>query len=92
MYFGGEFELPLYSNFEECVDDIRAGNRPEVPEEEVEKYNKIYEKKETKQALQFIEYFEKNYQCSGVCESAMFFYTLPMSEGPPDETCMLHMK
>ena len=60
------------------MEDIRAGKRPEVPQDEVDKLNETFKKKETKQALQFIEYFEANYQCSGVCEASMFFYTLEM--------------
>ena len=100
MYTGEEtqkllfekLKLDKYDSFEQCVDDIRAGNKKIVPQEKVDELNEIFAKPETQQGLQFIEYFEKNYQCSGICETAMFYYTLNMEDGPPVETCNRYMK
>lgn len=40
----------------------------------------------------FVKYFEGTFTCSGICSSSMFYYTLPMSQGPPTTTCLTHMK
>jgi len=48
--------------------------------------------KEFKHAMDFITFFEGKFACSGICEKALFFYTLPMSDGPPTETCLSNMK
>lgn len=35
-----------------------------------------------------MRYLEKNYQCSGVCNSALFYYNLDLEAGIPDKTCL----
>ena len=100
MYTGEETQkllfdklgLTKYDSFEQCVDDIRAGNKKIVPQEKIDELNEMFEKKETKMGIQALEYLEKNYQCSGVCETAMFFWSLKMEDGPPTETCNRHIK
>ena len=42
--------------------------------------------------MDLVEYFETKFTCSGVCEKSLFFFTLPMKEGPPTETCLTYMK
>lgn len=42
--------------------------------------------------MTFIDYFEDTFTCSGICSSSLFYYTLPMSTGPPTTTCLVHMK
>jgi hypothetical protein len=43
-------------------------------------------------ALQILAYFENKYQCSGICESSLFYYELDLTFGPPKTTCLLHVK
>ena len=42
--------------------------------------------------MKFITFFESKFTCSGICETSMFYYTLPLSEGPPTTTCLSYMK
>lgn len=35
-----------------------------------------------------IVYFEEKYQCAGFCDQALFFYSLPITEGPPSRSCL----
>lgn len=42
--------------------------------------------------LAVLSYFENKYQCSGICESSLFFYELDLSYGQPKTTCLLHVK
>lgn len=42
--------------------------------------------------MDFIRFFEDKYACSGICESALFFYTQEMQAGPPSRTCLTNMK
>ena len=35
-------------------------------------------------AIDFANYFEEAYKCSGICESALFYYALDIMEGKPD--------
>jgi len=88
------YDIQAYTTFKECFEDLKEGKRDtsQVPEEEVEKYKQLYESDEFNTAIGFIDYFEDEYECSGICSEAMFFYTLPLSDGPPSTTCLSHMK
>jgi hypothetical protein len=39
-----------------------------------------------------LKYFEARYTCSGLCDPALFYYSLDMSEGVPMKSCLLYMK
>jgi hypothetical protein len=73
---------------------LKEGNRTtdQVSEEEVEEYKAMANSDQYKAAMDFITFFEGKFACSGICEKALFFYTLPMSEGPPTTTCLSNMK
>ena len=42
-----KLKLDKYDNFEQCVDDIRAGNKKIVPQEKVDELNEIFGEKKT---------------------------------------------
>ena len=42
--------------------------------------------------MKFLDYFEKQFTCSGVCKTSMFYFTLKLEVGPPTTTCLTHMK
>ena len=88
------FDIKAYKTFKSCFDDIMSGDRDtsQVPKEKVDEYKELYESEQFQAGLGFIEFFENSYACSGICEEAMFFYTLPLSDGPPENTCLNHMK
>merc|ERR1712130_375690 len=35
---------------------------------------------------------ENNYKCSGMCEPGLFFFSRPLHEGPPTQTCFKKFK
>ena len=37
--------------------------------------------------MRYIKYIEDTYKCSGVCEQSLFYFSLPLSEGPPENLC-----
>jgi len=39
-----------------------------------------------------IAYFEDKYTCSGICKTPLFFYSLDLTKGVPNETCLTHLK
>ena len=80
-----EYGIQAYKTFSACFDDLREGKRntAQVSEEKAKEYQEKYNKEEFQQAMKFITFFEKKWTCSGICSSSMFYYTLPMSDGPP---------
>jgi len=88
------YNIQAYKTFKACYDDLREGKRDtaQVSEEKAKEYQEKYNKEEFQQAMKFITFFEEKWTCSGICANSMFYYTLPMSQGPPTETCLVHMK
>ena len=81
----------MYDTFSDCYQDILDGNTPRV-QPEVEEFEDKWKDESLSMAIAFADYFEDLYQCSGICESPLFFYSLPLSEGKPDQVCLLHLK
>lgn len=77
-----------------CINDIVEGKRSEtqVPAEKVAEYKEKFDSEKYQKGLEFITFFEANWPCSGICDQALFYYTLPMSDGPPAETCLATLK
>lgn len=73
---------------------MKEGNRTtdQVSQEDVDKYKDLANSDQYKAAMDFITFFEGKFACSGICERALFFYTLPMADGPPKSTCLNNMK
>jgi len=42
--------------------------------------------------LDLFSKIEEEYDCSGMCESALFYYSKSTSEGIPNDTCLKHLK
>lgn len=88
------FEIQAYKTFQSCFDDILAGNRDtaQVSEADVTEYKRQFDSEEFQAAMGFITYFEGEFTCSGICDSSLFYYTLPLDKGPPANTCLVNMK
>ena len=88
------YDIDAYTTFFRCFDDLAAGNRDtsQIPEEDVKKYKKMAEGQEYQAGFNLIQGFEQKFSCSGICDTQLFYYTRPMSKGPPESTCILHMK
>lgn len=39
-----------------------------------------------------MQFFEEQFKCSGLCKTALFYWTRPLSDGRPTQTCMLYLK
>ena len=89
-----EYKIQAYKNFLFCFEDMKNGRRDtrQVSEEKAAELKQLYESREVQGAMDLVEYFETKFTCSGVCEKSLFFFTLPMKEGPPSETCLTYMK
>lgn len=42
--------------------------------------------------VSMLSYFEGKYACSGVCQPALFYYSLDLQEGVPQMTCLANLK
>jgi len=42
--------------------------------------------------MEFIEFFESEYQCAGICTEALFSWSVSVTQGRPTETCLISIK
>lgn len=81
----------IYRKFSDCYRDILSGNTSRV-QPEVAEFRDRWEENQLSLAIDFADYFEEAYKCSGICESALFYYALDVLEGRPDQVCLMHLK
>lgn len=41
--------------------------------------------------IELIGFLEKKFSCNGICETGLFYYTLPLDQGSPQETCLTQL-
>ena len=80
--FSGE-GATVYRKFSDCYRDILTGNTSRV-QPEVTEFRNRWRENQLSLAIDFANYFEQTYFCSGICESAIFYYALDVTEGKPD--------
>ena len=42
--------------------------------------------------MTILNFFEKKYACSGICNPALFYYSLPISVGAPQIPCLVYLR
>lgn len=62
-----------YDTFQECFAAIEGGTA-NVEDSIKKEYREITEDPFFQTGIQFINYFENEYECSGTCKEALFFY------------------
>lgn len=66
-----------YDNFKDCYEAIRKG-KTSASDEVKKVYEDVTNDPGFQTGIQFINFFETEYACSGVCKSALFFYQLSL--------------
>ena len=45
-----------------------------------------------KDGIQLIGFLEKNFECNGICDTGLFYYTRDLASGVPQSTCLASLK
>ena len=64
----------IYDKFADCYKDILYGLTPRVLPE-IEEFEERWKDDSLSLAIDFANYFEDLYKCSGICESPLFYYS-----------------
>ena len=88
--FSGEGAV-VYWKFSDCYRDILSGNTSRIQPLQAELRDR-WKENQLGLAIDFANYFENEYKCSGICESAIFYYALEITEGKPEQVCLLFLK
>jgi len=91
-----------YTTFDECWTALKAkqaeekassssSSKSELKEEAKEALGNAKDKAQ-ETARKVIAFLEKKHKCNGMCKSALFYWTLPLTEGRPTQTCLTYMK
>ena len=75
-----EYKIQAYKTFQYCFEDLKNGRRDErqVTAEQAKEYKEKYDSPAVQNAMKFLTYFEKQFTCSGICDTSLFFFTLRM--------------
>lgn len=78
-----------YANYDACILGAKQG---EVSDEFFA-FAEAFRNQDDFAAIEdFIEFFEKEYACAGICTPALFYFKLDVSEGVPGGSCLLSIQ
>ena len=93
-FFASESES--FATFAECFLAKAENSAPPGASEgaraQAEKYQQIMTSSGYNAATGFLEYFEEAFACSGICQTSLFYWTRPLSDGIPKVTCLKYLK
>ena len=80
--------LQTYETYKTCIESETAG---------VTEYFKAFAAAFRSQSnfadvMEFIEFFEAEYQCAGICSPALFSWSVSVTQGKPTQTCLISIK
>jgi hypothetical protein len=68
------------TSYQKCYDTLKAGSTGQATDNSTQEFFQ-------KGGFQFLESFEKQYTCAGLCYTPLFYLTRPLSAGPPTQSC-----
>jgi hypothetical protein len=81
----------LYSKFSDCNTYLQGQYEADTTPEKTE-YGWVPHGSTIDMGIKVITFFEAKYTCSGICNPALFYYTLDLSEGIPTSSCLQYLK
>lgn len=78
-------DVTAFGTFEECYMAKIHGKKPISSDPTVKQAEMDYTGKDT---IDTLRNYEREYDCSGVCDVPLFYLTKDLSEGPPTEDCV----
>ena len=76
-----------FDSFKACIDE-GATREMTTENEAFVQACKDFQTKEKAPLISLYEWLEDEFECSGACNTNLFFATLPVSKGIPTQTCM----
>lgn len=80
-------DIKTYSSFEECYMAKVAGDNKAPLSREVT-YKEAKQEYGSKETIDNLRAYEKEYDCSGICDVPLFYLSRDLSDGPPPEDCV----
>lgn len=86
--FTSEAGLQTYESYKTCIESTTSGSS-----EYFKSFAKAFrEQSNFSDVMEFIEFFEKEYSCAGICSKAMFSWSSSVTQGRPTQTCLISIK
>ena len=80
--------LQTYETYKSCIESETAGAT-----EYFKAFAKAFRSQSNfAQVMEFIEFFESEYQCAGICSEALFSWSVSVNQGKPTQTCLISIK
>lgn len=92
-------DVVTYDSYDDCIENIKD---PSVPENLAAGYmatqafyrfaTSFRNQADFTDIKEWIEFFEDEYECAGICKKALFNWIQPVSEGIPTKSCVSAVK
>lgn len=80
--------MGFMSSFEECFNSKIDGKFEQLPERfKDEQSREAYKDFSQKESIATLKLFENKYSCSGFCDVPLFYFSKPVTDGPPSRDC-----
>ena len=76
-----------FSTFEQCYMD-KVVNADKSKQSHEQTYKDARDQYGSKDTIDNLRAYEKEYDCSGICDVPLFYLTRNLSDGPPPEDCV----
>lgn len=74
-----------FNNYDECI-----ANPPSTASTDFKTFAQGFREQSDYQELEdYIEFFENEYSCAGICNPALFYFIQDVSEGLPEQSCLV---
>jgi len=91
--------VKTYTSYDDCITNVKDGSLPENMSQGYTGTKAFFEfakgfreQGDFTDIKEWIEFFEKEYECAGICTKALFNWIEPVSEGIPTKSCVSSIK
>lgn len=92
-------DVKTYDSYDQCIEKVEDGSLPEnmklgyTSTKAFHNFAKSFrESGEFQKTKDWIEFFEKEYECAGICEVALFTWISNVDTGKPQKSCVSSVK
>ena len=91
--------MKTYNTFDECIENVQDGSVAENMQNGYtgtkaffEFAKNFREQGDFSEIKEWVEFFEDEYECAGICEKALFNWIQNVDEGIPKKSCVSSVK
>ena len=99
LVFTDNADIKTYDSYDQCIKEVQDGSLPEnmklgyTSEKAFYEFAKSFRDQGEFQSIKdWIEFFENEYDCAGICKPALFTWVSNVDSGMPTQSCVNSVK